>query len=365
MKILCVIDSLGSGGAQRQLVELAAGFKTREHDVSFLVYHNLNFFKSNLDAAKIPVDAIIEPNSIKRILKMRKHIRNGDYDAVLSFLEAANCICEVSAFPYRRWKLVVGERSANPGILKSPKLILLRWFHFFASYVVANSHANIKIVFTVKPLLPKSKCKVIYNIVNFSIWKQSHYYIPLKDGKLKLVVVSSHQFLKNLNGLIEALSILPEDEQKKLSIDWYGESLVEPFVDNSFPDAKQKIILQKLDNIITFYPPTREITQKIQEADAVGLFSFYEGLPNSICEGMACAKPVICSKISDVPELIPYDSNLLFDPSDPRSIEKSLKYLINLSKDQLIQIGEKNAKICKKNFAKENIITEYLKLLSK
>jgi len=38
MIILCVIDTLGSGGAQRQLVNIAIGFKERGHTVSFLVY---------------------------------------------------------------------------------------------------------------------------------------------------------------------------------------------------------------------------------------------------------------------------------------------------------------------------------------
>ena len=35
MNILCVIDILGSGGAQRQLVNIAIGFKERGHTVSF------------------------------------------------------------------------------------------------------------------------------------------------------------------------------------------------------------------------------------------------------------------------------------------------------------------------------------------
>ena len=33
MRILCVIDSLGSGGAQRQMVNLAVGFKSKGHQV--------------------------------------------------------------------------------------------------------------------------------------------------------------------------------------------------------------------------------------------------------------------------------------------------------------------------------------------
>ncbi|PKP40931.1 MAG: hypothetical protein CVT96_07360, partial [Bacteroidetes bacterium HGW-Bacteroidetes-13] len=96
MKILCVIDSLGSGGAQRQLVNLAIGFKEKEHEVSFLVYHNLNFFQKQLDEAQIKIHYIVEPNYLKRLLKFRKFLRRGNQDAVLSFLEASNFMCEIA-----------------------------------------------------------------------------------------------------------------------------------------------------------------------------------------------------------------------------------------------------------------------------
>ena len=46
MRILCVIDSLGSGGAQRQMVSLAQGMVARSHEVEFFVYHpELDHFK--------------------------------------------------------------------------------------------------------------------------------------------------------------------------------------------------------------------------------------------------------------------------------------------------------------------------------
>ena len=48
MKILCVINSLRPGGAQRQLVNLGIGFKEKGHEVSFLAYHNVNFYTTEL-----------------------------------------------------------------------------------------------------------------------------------------------------------------------------------------------------------------------------------------------------------------------------------------------------------------------------
>jgi len=357
MKILCVIDSLGSGGAQRQLVELAIGFKERGHDVSFLVYHEENFFKSLLDDSGIPLNAIIEPNYFNRLLKMRRLIRSGNYNAVLSFLEASNFICEIAGLPYRKWKLVVGERSANPDILKFFKLRFYRWFHIFSDFIVANSSANINLVRKINPMLQNSKFKVIYNMIDTKIWVPKSNFVYRKNGQFILLVVSSHQHIKNLNGLVEAINKLSNKEQEQLKIEWYGD-----IRDNSLNEALTKINKYNLIKSFQFYPATNNILVKIQESDAIGLFSFHEGLPNAVCEAMACGKPVICSSVSDNPLHI-CNEDLLFDPYNSDSITKTISFLLKLSNTELTKIGKRNRLYAINTFSKEKISNSYLELL--
>ena len=357
MKILCIIDSLGSGGAQRQLVNLALVFKEWGHKVSFLVYHRENFYKEVLDLNYIIVNEIIEPNYIRRLFKMRKFIRTGSFDAVLSFLEASNFICEFAGFPFRKWKLIVGERSANPNIFKSPKLRLYRWFHFFANYVVANSYENLRMVRKINPLLPLKKCKVIYNIVDFEKWKPAIEHKFRENGKLNITVVASHQYLKNLNGLVEAIALLDEDEKKQLRVNWYGGSRN----DDSKEKAIKKIEEYKLNNIFSFYEPSHEIVTKVHSADILGLFSFYEGLPNVICEAMAARKTVIASNVSDIPHLID-NTNLLFNPYSSKDISKVLKYILSLSSLENKTISDRNYSFARETFDKDKITNEYIDL---
>ena len=218
MNILCVIDSLGPGGAQRQLVELGLGFREKGNSVSFLVYHNILFFNKILENKGISITCIEETNYVRRIFKMRRFIRTGGYDAVLSFLEGSNFICEIAGLPYRRWRLVVGERSSNPEIKTSLRLRMYRWFHLFADYIVANSHANLKLVRSANFLLQQSRCKVIYNLVDFDKWN-SQYDAPIHNGKkLKIVIGSNHTYPKNSNGLIEALALMKKEELEKISV---------------------------------------------------------------------------------------------------------------------------------------------------
>lgn len=358
MKILCVIDSLGSGGAQRQLVNLALAFKERGLKVEFLVYHSDPFYYQVLSDHKIKIIEVLENNYIKRILKMRYIIRKGDYDSVLSFLEAASFICTVAGFPYRKWTLVVGERSANPNIFKSIKLKLYRWFHIFVSAVVANSHENIKLVKKINPILNDKKLHVIYNLIDFDKWQfNSEGYVYRKNGKFNLTVVASHLYLKNLNGLVEAVNLLNDEHKMNLSIHWYGGDRP----DSSKSEAIEKISKYKLDNIFNFYEPTLEIATKVNQADAVGLFSFYEGLPNVVCEAMVNTKPVIASDISDVSFLI--EKRFTFDPHDPEQIAEKIRYLLSLDETALKEIGKKNQSSALNLFDKECIVQNYLSIM--
>ena len=363
MKILCFIDSLDSGGAQRQLVELATGFKEKGHEVSLLTYHNIPFFNLFLEHHNISIETIEERNYLKRLIKVRHFIRQSDFHAVLSFLEAPNIISQMAGIPSRKWKLVVGERRINPLIKRSLKLIFYRWFHFFADFIVSNSSTNIKYVLRVNPLLSKSKCRVIYNIVDLNRWKPHPDFIFRKNLKIKLIVGASHLPRKNAPGLIEAISLLNDSELDKISIEWYGNKPNDINDYKSFESAVKKLNDLKLNNVISFHPATNKILKIVQDADAVGLFSFSEGMPNIICEGMACGKPVICSTVSDIVNLLSYDKNLLCDPADEHSIASSIRYLISLDQEKLREIGNRNRKIAMENFQKDKIISDYLKLL--
>ncbi len=357
MKILCIIDSLGSGGAQKQLVTLAKGFKEKGHDVSFLVYHNDDFYKKSLAEANIQVYYIIESNYFKRMLKMRRYIRYGNFNAVISFLQAANFIATLSGFPFRRWKLIVGERSANPNIFRSLKLRSYRWFHLFTNYVVANSQANIDIVKRVNPLLPKRKTKVIYNAVEISV---NSINTQKEDNYFRMVIGASHRKLKNLDGLIEAVHMLPEAYKSILKIDWYGEK----DLDDSLKNAQYKINEYKLQDVFSFFDPTLEIHNKILEANIAGLFSHYEGFPNFVCECMAIGKPIICTRVSDLPLLLEDRENVFFCESDkPESIAKAIQDAIKTKKEVINDMIIKNHRIVEDLFSKEKIVESYLELL--
>ncbi len=356
--LLFFINYLGSGGAQRQIVELAIGFKERGYNVRFLVYQKEygDFYYDYLISRGIEIDGVYEKNYFKRILVIRRYLRSHNFDVLIAFLEVASFMSELAVLPSKKWKLIVGERSADPAKRKSIKLRFFLQCHILADYIVANSYANIALVKKIAPIVPKRKCKVIYNMFDAIKIAPNEHFRFLSHDYFNLVIAASHRYLKNLDGLIEGVNLLSSEEKMKLRINWYGSNKF----DDSLEKAKNKIHSYQLTDIFNFHKETLDIYQYMKDADAIGLFSFFEGLPNTICEGLLFGKPVVVTRVSDVPLIIKEDVNgFLCDADNPFTISKALSKLLCSSADNLEQIGKRNRLLGMQMFNRNKILNDY------
>lgn len=336
MKILCVIDSLGSGGAQRQLVTLAKLFKQRGDEVRFLTYAPYDFFLKDLADQHIPVYTLPPASYAARIYKIRKYIRRGDQDVVLSFLDTPNFLSCLAAVGGKKWKLIISERSNKEDYFKGWRYRLQKYFARYADAIVCNSVSARKVWEKFYPVYIR-KLTTIYNAATLP--SIAVPYIPLKDAKFHLVVAASYRALKNTDGLIEGINLLAPEEKVKLQVDWYGSIEADSDGGVAYELACQKIRRYKLENILRLNPATKEIFSLMAKADAVGLFSKWEGLPNTICEAMRLGKPVVMTRVSDYAFLVDDRNGFLCDSEDPESIRNALKNMLCLSEEELLTMG--------------------------
>ncbi|CDS93797.1 hypothetical protein BN1088_1431707 [Sphingobacterium sp. PM2-P1-29] len=233
----------------------------------------------------------------------------------------------------------------------------MRFLHLRADYIVANSYCNIDIVKKCNPFLKDDKLKVVYNIIDLNLSERTEKTTHKFSDKIEVIVVASHQYLKNAKGMIEAIDLLSPVIKERLCVSWYGEKNR----DTSYQQAVDLVIDKGLSEIITFYDHTSDIYQKIDSADVLALFSFYEGFPNVIGEAMSLGKTVISSDISDVSKIVA--RKFVFNPNDINEIAKTLSFICSLEKSELEAIGEYNKQVANVIFNRKNNLKLYKDLI--
>jgi len=231
---------------------------------------------------------------------------------------------------------------------------------------VGNSQANIDLVKKVNPFISSSKLNVIYIITNFGSDKHIDSSILRSCSRLdKVVIVVAGRYhdQKNYLGLIEALNILPEKYKSKILIRCFGSKIVNR---EYYELCISKVSEYSLNHLIELNDATSNIREEYLTADFVGLFSHYEGFPNTICEAMSMKKPVIVSAVSDVPLLIKNGINgFLCEPSNIISITNAIMDAIDSSVITRKAMGDNNKIKADETFNKTRIVNEYLEIFNK
>jgi glycosyltransferase involved in cell wall biosynthesis len=340
MKLLFLIDNLGSGGAQRQMVTLACALKKRNYDIVFLIYNDKKFYKEILEQNSIAVYEICSHSNIDKLNKIRRFIQKYKPNLVLAYLDGPSMnveIVRVSFLGKRKWGLIVSERGLiHPRPLKW--IDIFRNLHRIADYVFTNSYTNHVQMLTNAPWL-KEKSEVIYNLVDDSRFYPCNE--KKQDNSIRIVIVAHLSPIKNILRVLDAVALIKDDMKfKNAVIEWVGEQVAT--VDPVYAQACIKRVIQLgIGDVFKFSPPSNCIENVYRQCDAVGLFSLSESLPNSVCEGMCCGKPIIATRVSDLPHLVTDGYNgYLCDSEDVQSIAHAILKFINISLEERENMAE-------------------------
>lgn len=361
MKILLLIPSLGSGGAERQLVNLAILFKQKGLNVEFIVYHKDDFYKHILDEHLIKVNYLNPKNNLDRVFKVRRFIRKSNCNAVISFLETTNFLNCFSAIGGKNWKVITTELSSKKSTFLSRRGKIFGWFQRYSDAIVCNSF-NAKAMWEKHYPSYKDKLSVIYNPIILPVITAK--YIPKKDGKLHVVVAASYQYLKNPIGLIKALSLMSNETKDKLQINWYGRIEVSNGDARAYDESTLLIKQNNLEAVIHLNEPTKDIANKMKKADVVALFSELEGLPNAICEGLMIGKPIVMTRVSDYKVLVDDTNGFLCDWDKPETIMHALESAANLSNCDLLNLGRDSYNKAQKLFSTNTIVSQWVNIIT-
>ena len=354
-KVLLFTDSLGPGGAQRQLCGLAVMLKKKYSDVTVLTYFKNDFYKGYLEENHVrSVNVVDTRGAIERLINILKFIKKENPDWVIAYQETPSLISSLVKLLGGKFKLIVSERNTTQQLTLKDKI---RFFLYrYATAVVPNSYSQENFLASRYKWMKKKLCTItnFVDLNNFSFNKHIRSEIPL------IVIAASIWPPKNTLGFIDALKILASKDVP-FKVKWYGYSEAN---EEYFELAQAKIDQCKLSEYIELLPKTKDIQEVYRQSDYFCLPSFYEGVPNVISEAMSTGRPILCSNVCDNPRYVIEEVNgYLFDPNNPENMAEQILKGLSVSDQVYDQMCQESRKRAEEMLSMDTFINKYLEII--
>lgn len=357
-KILCLIDGLGAGGAERQLVGLAIFLKKRGYQVDLLCYHKDLFCLPMAQEGGItPVELQVKKSRWAKLMAIRRFIKDkGGYDCVISYKDGPNAICCLLKLMGMKFKLLVSERNTTT-VMNVGKKRLYNLYRF-TDYVVPNSYSQSDFLSQNYPWMKKK----IVTITNYTDIHKFTAHFNQQDGVLSIMTAARLAKQKNVIRYLEAIKLLKKRGVSNVHFDWYGH--VQKGEEEYGDAVLAKVKEMDVEDYITFHPNVSNIVDYYHQCAVFCLPSIYEGFPNVVCEAMSCGKPILCSRVCDNGRIVDDGFNgLLFDPNNPKDIADKIEKIVCMSKEEREVFGERSRSIAIEMFSEESFVNKYISLI--
>lgn len=329
MKILFVITSMRTGGAERLVADLVPEMKRLGHAVDIFLFDGtetplLRELKKHVSISYGAKGALQMWNPF-HFFKLKKLIHYGDYDIVHSHNSPAQILTSL-AVKNPNTKFVTTEHNT---FTNRRKFTFLKWLDpiFYKGYdhiVCVSTKTRDSLMEDVN--ISPDKVTVITNGIDISKFspdanlKSSKPAPKINPGDKIILMAGAFRKQKDQPTLIRAMAFLPSNYKLWLAGGWKLK-------------RKSERLSQSLglNDRISFMGIRNDIPALMQFADVNVLSTHYEGMPLSAIEAMASGKPFIASDVAGVRE-IASDAALLVPEANPEVLAKAIKEVIENQK---------------------------------
>jgi glycosyltransferase involved in cell wall biosynthesis len=139
------------------------------------------------------------------------------------------------------------------------------------------------------------------------------------------------------------------------------------FMDSDNPNAisAQKMQAWVDEGVVSYWGTSRDVREKLAQADCVVLPSYREGTPRTLLEAAAMGRPLIATNVPGCREVVCDGLNgLLCQPRDPQDLAKQMTNMLAMTDAQLQQMGYASRQWVEQRFDEQIVIDQYLKALN-
>ncbi len=319
--VLLMTRSLGLGGTERQLTEIAKALDRSQFTPHVGCFEAEGFRAEELRASGVPivqfhVPSFLGPAVFTGALALGRYVREHAIQIVHTFDVPLNLFGVPAARLFRTPRVISSQRAfraLTPGIRR----YLLRFTDQLVDAIVVNSEAVRRDLMEADHVPPRL-IHLCYNGIDADLFQPG---ARPREGPVVIGVICALRPEKGVETLVEAFGRLGPRPDVCLRIVGSGPAL---------PGLQELASRLKLGDRCVFEPATSAVADALQGIDIFVLPSLSESFSNSLMEAMACGCCVVASRVGGNQELI-IDGNtgLLFAARDSGDLAKCLDLLLS------------------------------------
>ncbi|MBU2102934.1 MAG: glycosyltransferase, partial [Candidatus Omnitrophica bacterium] len=359
--ILYIIWSLGLGGAERVVINLAKGLDKNKYNVTVCCLNDKGQFAYELEKEGIEVVALNKKGAfdISIVPRLSSLIRRYNIDIVHTHLWGANFWGRIAA-KLANVKVIIATEHNMDTWKNGGYFILDRWVSSFTDKVIVVSE-SVKDFYYKKIGLTDEKSRMIHNGI------ESEKYALAKKGT---------DFKTNGNEIVIGIvgRLVPQKGHKYFLLamkELVSKHRIKGLIVGSGPMGEELKQYSKdlgLNGNVVFTGLRQDIPEVLKSLDILVLPSLREGLPIVALEAMASGVPVVATNVGGTPEVvIDNETGILIEPENERDIVNAIGRLIEdkVAMERLICNARRHIQ---KNFTIEKMVLQheslYTELLS-
>lgn len=317
MRILHVITSLRTGGAEKLMVDLLPRLKSAVDEVALCVFDGTRTsFYEALEAQGVTIHSlglsVYSPAHVFRLASLMQR-----YDVVHAHNTACQFYVAMAGLLVKRRLITTEHNTTNRRRGKWFWKILDRWMYGQYDRIICISDLTKENLLQHVGDTFREKCCVVHNGINVAAFQNGSIVLSKEKDVRTILMISAFREQKDQKTLISAMALLPSTY--RLLLAGGGDASI-------ISDCQQLAEGLGLTERVSFLGVRMDVPELLAQADVVVLSSHYEGLSLSSLEGMASGKPFVASDVEGLSDIVG-GYGVLFPHGDEKCLAEKIRQL--------------------------------------
>jgi len=361
MKVIHIIPSLVSGGAETMLYKLLKNKSTTNYEVEIVTLTSGDYYTDKIKEMNIPIHELNlkANNPLKSIVKLIKILKTADI--IQSWMYYSDFLSFFIGKLILRKKVIWGVRRSylNKELMKSTTFYIAKLNSYLSKFVdkvvscsIVGKDNHVEFGYSAKNMV------VIANGFDINELDESDFIrleMNLTANTNILLNVARWELLKDHKTLLKAVNILKIQGIK------FNLVLVGKNIDKHNVELNEEIRLNNVEDCVTLLGERKDIPYLMKAADFYISSSISEGFPNVIGEAMASSLYCIATDAGDTKYILG-ETGSVVESGNPEMLANGIiqaTRLEHIEKQRLVSLALSRVKT---EFSIGKIVSEYEKL---